>query len=229
MLSDDELLAELVLMTDSFTDELFALAGATTLRFPISRLVVDVERFPDDAQEPMSEVGMGMIYTRTASGRDLRRKLDPRERTSLVSLYESHHQVLSREVKNELAKHGTALVVDCHSFPSHPLPCDRDQTVPRPDLCIGTDSFHTPKALAESTALNLKDMGYTVRLNRPYEGTLVPMEFLRKDRRVASIMVEINRGLYMDEMAGMKTSAFDSVKEQMQSILSSIREFQLQG
>ena len=137
--------------------------------------------------------------------------------------------MLSREVKNELAKHGTALVVDCHSFPSRPLPCDTDQTVPRPDFCIGTDSFHTPKALVESTALNLKDMGYTVGLNRPYVGTLVPMEFLRKDRRVASIMVEINRGLYMDEMAGVKSSAFDSVKEQMQSILSSTREFQLQG
>ena len=47
VLSDDELSAELRLMTDAFTDELFTLPGATVVRFPFSRLVVDVERFPD--------------------------------------------------------------------------------------------------------------------------------------------------------------------------------------
>lgn len=226
VLPDDELSAELPLITDAFTDELFALAGATTLRFPLSRLVVDVERYPDDGDEPMSKVGMGMIYTRTTSGLNLRRTLEARERASLLSIYETHHQLLSQEVKKDLAEHGKALVVDCHSFPSHPLPCDRDQSVLRPDFCIGTDPFHTPEALAESTALNLKKMGYSVRLNRPYEGTLVPVEFCRKDRRVASIMVEINRRLYMDEVTGIKTGEFDPLKEQTESILSLIREFQ---
>ncbi|SPD75867.1 hypothetical protein PITCH_A770005 [uncultured Desulfobacterium sp.] len=67
VLSNDDLAAELILMTDAFTDELFDFPEATTQRFPISRLLVDVERFPDDATEPMSEVGMGMIYTLTSS------------------------------------------------------------------------------------------------------------------------------------------------------------------
>jgi N-formylglutamate deformylase len=226
VLRDAELSAELTLMTDAFTDELFSLAGATILRFPISRLVVDVERFPDDADEPMSKVGMGMIYTRTTSGLNLRRALEAQERTSLVSIYETHHQALSRQVSSELARQGNALVVDCHSFPSCPLPCDRDQSVPRPDFCIGTDSFHTPEALAESTALNLRKLGYTVRLNRPYEGTLVPMESYKRDRRVASIMIEVNRRLYMDEMTGMKSGEFGPLKEQIESILSLIREFE---
>ena len=229
VLTDDELSAELTLITDAFTDELFALAGATILRFPISRLLVDVERFADDAQEPMSKVGMGMVYTRTASGRDLRRTLHPQETRSLVSLYEAHHQALLREVENELADHGNALIIDCHSFPSHPLPCDRDQCLPRPEFCIGTDSFHTPEALAQLTALNLKKLGYRVRMNRPYQGTLVPMAFFKKDRRVASMMIEVNRRLYMDEMTGLKTSAFDSIREQIGSLLSSIKEFQEQA
>ena len=45
--------------TDHFTDELFAMAGAgiSTVAFPISRLVVDPERFEDDAQEPMAARG----------------------------------------------------------------------------------------------------------------------------------------------------------------------------
>jgi N-formylglutamate amidohydrolase len=227
VLSDDDLAAELTLMTDAFTNELFALPEATILRFPISRLLVDVERFPDDAEEPMSKVGMGMIYALTSSGKKLKRALQPQEMRNLVYLYyKAHHETLLREVKNELEKFGKALIVDCHSFPSHPLQCDKDQSIPRLEFCIGTDSFHTPKSLSQTTVLNLNKMGYRVRMNKPYEGTLVPTAFYRKDRRVASIMVEINRSLYMDEMAGEKNSAFDSIKKQIQRLLLSIRQFQ---
>lgn len=221
--SDAELDAELTLMTDAFTDELFTLAGTPTVRFPISRLLVDVERFADDAQEPMSQVGMGMIYTRTAHGEKLRRTLGPQERRHLVGqYYEAHHQRLSTAVKDELERYGQALIVDCHSFPSQPLPCERDQSMPRPDLCIGTDAFHTPRALAQATARRIQEMGYRVGINRPYAGTMVPMAFYQKDRRVASIMIEVNRSLYMDEMAGTKTGEFDTVREQIQTLLGSM-------
>ena len=226
VLSDRDLYAELNLMTDRFTDELFTLPEATILRFPISRLLVDVERFPDDKNEPMSKVGMGMIYTRTAYGRNLKRQLKPQEMTSLVSFYEAHRQALFNEVNSELSKYSIALIVDCHSFPSRPLPCDNDQSIPRPDFCIGTDLFHTPKELAQMTAMNIEKMGYTVRINQPYEGTMVPMEFYEIDRRVISIMVEINRRLYMDETTGTKTGAFDSIKEQIQGLLRSVKEYQ---
>ena len=63
-------------MTDAFTDELFALPNAIRVISPVSRLVLDVERLPDDS-EPMAKVGMGMIYTKTADGRPLRRTLIP--------------------------------------------------------------------------------------------------------------------------------------------------------
>lgn len=222
VLSDDDLAAELTLMTDAFTDELFSLKDARTLRFPISRLLVDVERFPDDTEEPMSKVGMGMIYTRTAGGKNLKRALHAQERSLLVSLYETHHQVLQTQVEKELETRGKALIIDCHSFPSHPLPCDRDQSRPRPEFCIGTDPFHTPTALAKASELHLKEMGYSVRLNQPYGGTMVPLRFYQKDRRVASIMIEINRSLYLNEITGEKTGGYDFVKEQMGNLLSKL-------
>lgn len=48
-------------MTDRYTDELFAFpeTAATTIAFPMSRLVVDPERFTDDALEPMSRIRDG--------------------------------------------------------------------------------------------------------------------------------------------------------------------------
>ena len=60
-LNPDELERELLLMTDRYTDALFALPRdvAVAVAFPVSRLVVDPERFPDDAVEPMARKGMG--------------------------------------------------------------------------------------------------------------------------------------------------------------------------
>lgn len=227
VLSDEDLTAELLRMTDAFTNELFDYPGATKMQFPISRLLVEVERFPDDTKEPMSKVGMGIIYTRTAHGKKLKRELLAQEKRDLITrYYETHHQTLLAEVKNELEKDGKALIVDCHSFPNQPLPCDRDQSVPRPDFCIGTDSFHTPKALIQASVQSLKEKGDSVGINKPYEGTFVPLSFYKKDSRVTSIMIEVNRSLYMDELVGTKTSTFGSTQNQILTLLDSIREFE---
>ena len=61
-------------MTDAYIDELFDYhaEGVQKVIFPISRLVLDPERFLDDDQEIMAERGMGVIYTQTSSGQRLR-------------------------------------------------------------------------------------------------------------------------------------------------------------
>ena len=213
-------------MTDWFTDALFVLPETTIVRFPISRLLVDVERFSDDTKEPMSSVGMGMTYKRTAHGNELKRKLQPHERKSLVQYYETHHERLLAEVKKELENYGQALIVDCHSFPSLPLPCDMNKSIPRPDFCIGTDSFHTPDSLIRIADQKINDMGYNLGFNQPYAGSIVPMAFYLKDCRVTSIMIEVNRKLYMDEMTGTKKDTFEPTQKNIQTILSLFKEFQ---
>lgn len=226
-LSDDSLSAELISMTDAYTDELFAFPGATPITFPYSRLLVDVERFPNDEDEPMSRVGMGMIYTQTSTGERLKRDLLPEERTQLRSFYDTHHQALLDTTERALEISGKARIIDCHSFPSRPLPCDQDQSPRRPDFCIGTDSFHTPPQLAKEVVAKLKQMGYSVGVNTPYAGTLVPLKHYNTDSRVQSIMIEVNRRLYVDEITGFKTDAFNSIKEHIQRLLHSIQAHSL--
>ena len=81
VLSDAELEHELDQMTDSFTDVIVARAlvasgvDARVVAAPVSRLVVDVERFTDGS-EPMEAVGMGAIYTRTHDEQLLRERVD---------------------------------------------------------------------------------------------------------------------------------------------------------
>jgi N-formylglutamate deformylase len=190
---------------------------------------VDVERFSDDAKEPMSKVGMGMIYTLTASGSKLKRALRQDEIRDLVSqYYEPHHEALLAEVNEELRTQGKALVIDCHSFPSKPLSCDASQVVPRPQFCIGTDPFHTPRALLQTAARSLKEMGYSVGVNTPFAGSLIPMAFYQRERRVASIMVEVNRSLYMDERTGARAAGFDRTRECVIGLLEMMRESEQQ-
>jgi N-formylglutamate deformylase len=213
LLDDAALKFELLTMTDAYTDELFALSvrGAVTVRHPVSRLVVDPERFRDDVSEPMAARGMGAVYTRTADGRPLRAAADVTDRERLLAeWYDPHHRRLTDAVERALNHHGHCLIIDCHSFPSVPLPCDLDSSVPRPAICIGTDSFHTPPGLVAAAIGFCERRQLTVAVDEPFAGSIVPNRWYRTDPRVLSVMVEVNRALYMDESNGEKLPDFDS-------------------
>ena len=223
-LAAEDLQRELLRMTDWYTDELFdAGAGASRLKFPVSRLVCDPERFSDKTNEPMEAKGMGAVYTKTSDGRPLRSSLDDEERKRLLELYHApHHKRLEQLVQEALATSGHGLIIDAHSFPSSPLRCDLDQAPLRPDICVGTDQFHTPEWLQQTAVAAFTDLGWSVELNRPYDGAIVPGRFYKEDARVHSIMVEINRALYMDEDNGEPSAEFGEVRRKVQSALDAI-------
>jgi N-formylglutamate deformylase len=227
LLSDEELAFELLRMTDHLTDDLVATAlpSAQRVYFPVSRLVVDPERFCSDADEPMARLGMGVIYERTSHGALLRLPPSPAVRQSLLeTYYVPHHAALERAVATALERFKCCTILDMHSFPSRPLPYELDQRSDRPDICIGTDDFHTPEALADGLARRLSAEGVTVALNRPFGGTMVPMRYYRKDRRVMSIMIEVNRGLYLDEATGEAGERFEHVQSMLARVLDAIAE-----
>jgi len=214
-LDDATLNSELLRMTDAYTDELFPLTPveAARLVFPISRLVCDVERFPTDENEPMAARGMGAIYTRTSMAQPLRDQPIASNRQMLLDQwYWPHHVTLERLVSGVIAQSGVCLIVDCHSFPSVALPYELDQTSERADICIGTDTFHTPSPVHDAIVEAAKGEGYSVAADAPFAGALVPLSSYRKDRRVLSVMIEVNRRLYMNEHSGVKVAGFAKVQ-----------------
>ena len=214
--------AELNHMTDRFTDELFDLP-AQTLIFPISRLVCDVERFRDDRMEEMARRGMGVCYTRTHDGKPLR-CVTPQQREAILSCwYDPHHRRLSGLVSETLACFGRCTIWDCHSFSPVPLPYEPDQNPDRPDICIGTDRFHTPPELAAQITEAFRDRGYRVSVNTPYAGTIVPLEVLHRDPRVRSVMIEVNRGLYLDGTFG-KNRGFSRLARDIRDVFQDTAE-----
>jgi N-formylglutamate deformylase len=223
LLSDSALELELLRLTDRYTDELFDLdpAIAIPVVFGVSRFVVDPERFSDDALEPMAARGMGAVYTATTHGAPLRAAVTALQRAELLArFYEPHHAALEAATHAVLNGTGRCLIIDAHSFPSAPLPCDLDQDPARPGICIGTDPFHTPAELAASAVAGFAAHGLDVAIDRPYSGAIVPGRWYRRDQRVSAVMVEINRRLYMDETTGERTAGFKEIQMVVTSVLT---------
>lgn len=173
LLDDSGLAAELIRLTDWHTDRLFSWLldnGGAMFVNRLSRLVFDPERFIGDAIEPMESVGQGVVYTRTTAGDPLR-VLSAEDRSRRIeTLYEPYHAALAALVAAVVGEFGHCLIVDCHSFPTVPLPSETDQSEPRPDICIGRDPFHTPPALAEALRAGLMGGGLRCAVRRAVLG-----------------------------------------------------------
>lgn len=220
VLSAEDLDHEMLAMTDAFADELFGTGTADDLVFPVSRLLVDPERFVGD-EETMNAVGMGAIYELTHKGKPLRRKLSDQERKELLQeFYYPHHRRLEDMAEIALSHHSGALILDCHSYPALAQPWESHKQDARPEICIGTDPFHTPPYLMNAFTAAFSDSGYTVDVNKPFRGTIVPTRFFNKEKKISSIMVELRRDLYMNELTGEKLGCFDKVRKDVWKALA---------
>ena len=142
----------------------------------------------------------------------------------LEAYYRPHHATLTDAVARALRPHGRCVVVDCHSFPSYPLPYELDQRLDRPDPCVGTDPFHTPAELAVEVIEGFRLNGYMSI--GPFIGALVPAGFYRGDANIAALMIEVNRALYMDERT--ESSRFDETRTTAARVPASLAQRFLQ-
>lgn len=205
VLADVALERELDHIVDAHTAELAARAAGASRVAPwrfvnrLSRLVVDPERFPDEREE-MLGVGMGAVYTRTTQRTPLRPEgFDPEP--LIARYFRPYARAMTDAVAQRLAATGRAVIVDVHSYPTAPLPYELHGDGPRPPVCLGTDSFHTPAELVKAAQEAFAGCG-GIGLDSPFSGTYVPLEFHGRDPRVSALMVEIRRDTYMSEPGG---------------------------
>ena len=224
LVSNEVLNAELQKLTDWYTDELFNNATDKAVIAPFSRVFCDVERFTDDSLEPMAKYGMGVLYEKTDEGKPMRHVSAALRFEVVEKCYKVHHQGLTEAVERQLIQHNSALLIDCHSFPDAPLQRDIDQHPQRPDFNLGTDAFHTSPELANHAKQFFIERGFTVEINRPYAGTLVPLRWYNNDKRVNSLMLEVNRRLYLENGTNEKSSYFNRVQMTVQQFLDTMRQ-----
>lgn len=224
-LSDEELHLEQLKMIDSYTNELFNISNITKLIFPISRLICDVERFRNEEDEEMTKQGMWVCYNSTSDLRPLK-KISQNHKTEILKLYyDKHHKNFENLVDKIILQNKQCLIIDAHSFSSVPLLYELHMQNFRPEICIGTDNFHTPKKITKYLYTSFMNLGYNVSINNPFCGTIVPLKFYRKNKNVMSVMIEINRSLYMDEKTGNKNKYFTNIKNDIFNVIKNLTNF----
>ena len=214
---------EIIKLTDWYTDDLFLFEDSIIVKADFSRIFCDTERFSDDSQEVMAKYGMGVLYEKSDDGSVIREINTKLREDILNNYYWPHHEKLNQAVEEQLESNKKALIVDCHSFPSSPLIRDLNQEKNRPDFNIGTDSFHTPDYLIEKSKEFFKNKGYTLGVDWPYSGSIVPLKHYHRSKNVESIMLEINRALYLNEPGNQKSSNYIKVKETVTEYLKTVK------
>ena len=214
---------EMLKLTDWYTDDLFYAEEDEMIVAEFSRIFCDPERFTDDSQEIMAQYGMGVLYEKSDDG-TLIRKVTPELREEILSAYYwKHHTKFNIAVTNQLESFGKALIIDCHSYPNRPLKRDLDKNLNRPDFNIGTDPYHTPKYLIDLSVTFFKNAGYTLGIDWPYKGSIVPMEHYKKNKNVLSIMLEINRALYLIDATNEKSPRYFETKEVVSEYIKTLK------
>jgi len=209
------------LMTDWFTDELFWHRDSSRVVFETSRLYCDVERYRDDNDEPMSKKGHGVVYTRGSVGNIIRDNQDDSEYIK-KEYYDKHHTNLSKSVSRMLSLIPEVVVVDCHSFSNTPLL--HEESVNRPDFCLGFDDTRSTLPFLGKIIDLLETKGYLVSLNDPFSGALLPSEYIDNDS-IKGIMIEVNRRLYLDDKYN-KNEDFNKIKDDITEVLNIISDYE---
>ena len=135
-------------------------------------------------------------------------------------LYAPYHETLRDLLLAAQNAFGVAVLIDCHSMPSSPI---ADQGGGRPDFVLG-DRFGTSCSgeLTRLAATELEALGYVVALNKPYAGGYITEHYGRPHKGQHVLQIEINRALYMDESSFEKSSGFDRVRGDLESMVHAL-------
>lgn len=218
---------------DCYVDDLFG--GVADLGVPLisarfPRAYLDVnrepyeldpelfrEQMPPYANTQSSRVigGLGTVARIVADGEEIYG--DRIELSAALEridrLYKPFHSALAGLLDATWRQFGIAILIDCHSMPSASI--GQPQSM-RPDFVLG-DRFGAScdGKLTRFLREVLVGQGYEVQLNRPYAGGYITEHYGRPLRGLHALQIEVNRSLYLDEVALTRTARFAEVKDDL--------------
>ncbi len=206
----NDLNAEERLLIDYFTDDLFEpkqhTENISSMVFPYCRLYADVERLIND---PLEEEGLGISYCRRNTNSGTCRSFSTK--SSAFNLYADFHAEVSKLIVEQDCG---VLLIDCHSFSA--LPNMLNSNPPDIDICIGYNDDETcpDQVILDSIAHHFLSLGYKVGINQPFSNSktfAVPVKY-------HTIMIEVNKRLYMNEQTIEKTQGFARLQRDIQGL-----------
>jgi len=208
VLTEEKLNDNVYQYADLYTDELFEplYERFGGVKNNYSRLFFDPERFFDDDQEKMSQLGLGWFYEKAILENVPLR--DTNNKSKIAQYYKDYHKELAEKVQDRVDRYGSCTIIDCHSF-SNERYWFHDKDIELPDICIGYDEAHVDMEVVDL----IKEMfeGYVIKVNEPYSGSMVPTEYYNKSDNVKSVMLEINKRLYLYDDNKTKNDKFRDI------------------
>lgn len=201
---------------DWYTDELFIPYEDNDRIIPIvfdtCRTLVDVERMCND---PLECRELGITAYRLLRGKDGGNivRIDDEEDIRYMKKYLDHQHKLA----HLLVDHPNSLLIDCHSFSSRPTILQPDVSKNQDvDICIGFNEDDTKPndAVLALIANHFTDKGYKVSFNVPFSNS----KTVETPAKYTSIMIEINKAIYMDEDTLEKKETFEKVRKDIISL-----------
>ncbi|PPC85272.1 MAG: N-formylglutamate amidohydrolase [Hyphomicrobium sp.] len=225
---------------DCFVDRLFqsvAQLGAPLIcaRFPRAYLDLNREPYELDPELISEELpshanslsirvagGLGTVARVVADGENIYRGRLPLAHVlaRIDQLYFPFHRELGRLLEETKQSFGYAILVDCHSMPSSAM---TPGGALRPDIVIG-DRFGAAAdpRLSYLVRDEFQKRGFRVQMNRPYAGGYITEHYGRPPRHTHALQLEINRGLYLNEMKLEESERFGPLCQTLHDIASEL-------
>ena len=128
----------------------------------------------------------------------------------LKKVYDVYHNRIQQVIDAALKKFGFCVVLDCHSMPSKICSIIDDRS--GIDICLGNlFSQSCPQDMSDFLAGQFWSKNYNVEFNCPYSGAFITFNYCQPRKKISTLQLEINRGLYADEDNLSKNDGFDTV------------------
>ena len=188
--------------TDWHIHELYQglLPDVTTVRATFHRYCLDANRDPSGTSLYPGQNTTGLIPLTDFDNRPLwieGREPDATETVERVlRFHEPYHRVLQAEIERVRAKHGVAILYDCHSIRSV---CPFLFEGKLPDFNIGTDNGKTCDPLMEQevSAICQAAEGYTTVTNGRFRGGWTTRHYGRPGEGVHAIQMELAQATHL--------------------------------
>lgn len=180
--------------------------------------------WPVPLQPTVSKRGLGLLKSKSRYGEPVHeRKLTVAE---VMERLENYHRPYFAELRQNIERlksaYGFAYQLSCHCMSAVGAPTHPDAGKPRADFCLGNlDGATASPEFVDFVHKTITALGYTCSINTPYSGGELNARF-GEPGRVESIMVEINKKLFMDVNTFKKKPEFGRVKADVTKILRAV-------
>ncbi|OKH89530.1 N-formylglutamate amidohydrolase [Thalassospira sp. TSL5-1] len=227
---------------DAFVDRLFATApkaGAPLLCANFPRAYVDVNRgaleldprmfegdLPENADIHSMRAlsGLGSIPRVVSGGVEIyKARLPVAEALQRIDTYYTpYHQALQKLIDMTRNQFGYCILIDCHSMPGDSTDSSQNPVDLVLGDCYGRSCHPT---LTNHVGRCFRDMGYNPAYNDPYAGGYCTRHYGQPGQNVHTLQIEINRALYMEEETLTPHDGFNSLRDQMSSLIEQFHQF----